>query len=83
MSRLTDERLANICRAPVDVLDDVTNGEISSMSDELKERRAADLSPQDKRALRFLIDHVVMTFAPCRDKGTVLDVLDKVLGGRK
>jgi hypothetical protein len=40
--RLTDARLAAISRAPWQDLDDVTNEEISSMSDELKERRAAD-----------------------------------------
>ena len=54
--RIDSARLAAIVRG--NYLDDVDNYEIASMSIELHDRRAADLSAEEREALRFAREHM-------------------------
>jgi len=52
---------------------------IERVNVELHERRAADLTAEERDALRNLRTHVVATFVACHAKGVTLDVLDRLL----
>ena len=89
MTRLTDERLRNIDAAPWQDLDDVTNDEIHAMSGELRARRAADLSEEDAKDAKLLLENYrTLRFEQGGNGGMyqweqhALAVLSKLTGGR-
>jgi ribosomal silencing factor RsfS len=78
--RLTDEDLAYIeRRARGDLADEILGEDLLTMLAELRERRAADITPEEVEALRALHDYLVDDVAPsARHENRALAILDRL-----
>jgi DNA-directed RNA polymerase subunit F len=80
VKRLTDEELVDLDRWAADDLRGDEQQEVWSAVDELRERRAADLTAEEREALSYARD-LVDNDANEEDR-RALSVLNRLLGGK-